>query len=177
MNTLIHFTLALALFGASAAVDAQAQAGEPQVPTRHERQHLGHGYDPGAQPHPYRSQRYSRHPDQYGYWDHRRYRSTQPQDHGFRMRHRPDGNNEEQARRRFQSPGLYAPPPGYYPYHWSRGQHLPRDWYGLAYRLDHHAYGLLAPPPGHHWVRVDNDVFMVALDSGLIVDGVHDLFH
>lgn len=169
-------TLALGLAG-TALAGSHALADEPP-PLRHPDAHpLGHGYDPAGRPYPYRSRQYSRHPDEYGYWDHRRYRSTRPGDHGFRMRHRPDGIDAEQARRRFQSPGLYAPPPGYYPYHWSRGHHLPAGWYGPAYRLDHHAYDLVPPPPGHHWIRVDQDAFLVTQDSGLIIDGIHGLFY
>ncbi len=176
MHAVTRSILALALAW-GATTGSQVLASEQQQPQRPDSPYLGHGYDPAGQPYPYRARQYSRHPDQYGYWDHRRYRSTRPGDHGFRMRHQPDGTSPAQERRRYQSPGLYAPPPGYYPYHWSRGHHLPGGWYGQPYRLDHRAYGLVPPPAGHQWVRVEQDVFLVALDSGLIVDGIHGLFY
>ena len=165
-------TLALGLAG-TALAGSHALADEPP-PLRHPDAHpLGHGYDPAGRPYPYRSRQYSRHPDEYGYWDHRRYRSTRPGDHGFRMRHRPDGIDAEQARRRFQSPGLYAPPPGYpYRSRVTTCQRLVRP--GLP--PDHHAYDLVPPPPGHHWIRVDQDAFLVT-QTRLIIDGIHGLFY
>lgn len=71
----------------------------------------------------------------------------------------------------------YVRPYGYHPYRWAAGHHLPRPYYGSSYYVDYRPYRLAPPPYGHHWVRVDNDVFLVALASGLIADAVYGIFH
>ncbi|WOD26907.1 RcnB family protein [Alloalcanivorax xenomutans] len=61
------------------------------------------------------------------------------------------------------------------------GEHRPRhaDWKGKLlpkrYRepryvvKEYGRYGLPAPKPGHHWVKVDNDFLLTAIATGVIV--------
>jgi Ni/Co efflux regulator RcnB len=42
---------------------------------------------------------------------------------------------------------------------------------------DPHRYGLYAPPRGHAWMHVDNDVYLTQLGSGLIVQVLRDSFY
>jgi Ni/Co efflux regulator RcnB len=37
-------------------------------------------------------------------------------------------------------------------------------------------YGLRRPPHGYHWVRVDGDVMLAAITTGLIVGAVYNVF-
>ncbi len=80
------------------------------------------------------------------------------------------------SRYRYHAPTYYRPPPVYRPTRWSRGHYLPHAYYGPTYVIDYRPYRLAPPPYGHHWVRVDGDVLLVALATGLIVEAVHGLF-
>ena len=72
--------------------------------------------------------------------------------------------------RRFDR-GRYFAPRGYHVTHWRHGDHLPRAYYSSRYIVrDYHAYHLSPPPHGHHWVRVNNDVILAAVASGLVVE-------
>jgi Ni/Co efflux regulator RcnB len=42
---------------------------------------------------------------------------------------------------------------------------------------DYYTYRLRPPPRGYHWVRVDNDVVLAAVASGLVVSAVYGIFH
>jgi Ni/Co efflux regulator RcnB len=88
-------------------------------------------------------------------------------DHGFRHY---DG-------RRFDR-GRYARPHGYYYRSWRYGDHLPRAYYGRRYIVnDYYAYRLRPPPRGYHWVRVDNDIVLASIASGIVVSAVFGIFH
>lgn len=79
--------------------------------------------------------------------------------------------------RRFDR-GRYIPPRGFYHHHWRHGDRLPRAYYSSSYIVhDYHAYHLSRPPHGHHWVRVNNDVLLAAVASGLVVSVVNGLFY
>jgi len=41
---------------------------------------------------------------------------------------------------------------------------------------DYRAYRLAAPPWGYQWVRVDNDVVLAAITTGLVLSVVDNLF-
>lgn len=72
----------------------------------------------------------------------------------------------------------YEPPRGYEHRAWARGQVLPRDYYAERYVIvDYGHYGLRPPPRGYHWVRVDNDVVLVAITSGVIADVMLELLY
>ena len=79
--------------------------------------------------------------------------------------------------RRWRAPVRYVQPRGYYSYRWRVGHRLPSGYYGRPYYVDYRSYNLAPPPYGHRWVRVDNDVFLVAIASGLISHAIHDLFY
>ena len=85
--------------------------------------------------------------------------------------------NGRSDQRRFDR-GRYIPPRGYYVRHWRHGDYLPRAYYGNSYIVrDYHAYHLGPPPHGHHWVRVNDDVVLAAVASGLVVSVVNGIFY
>jgi Ni/Co efflux regulator RcnB len=79
--------------------------------------------------------------------------------------------------RRFDR-GRYVRPHGYYYYRsWRYGDYLPRAYYGRRYIVnDYYVYRLRPPPRGYHWVRVDGDVVLAAIASGLVVSAVFGIF-
>lgn len=91
--------------------------------------------------------------------------------HGFHDRgFRGDG------RIRFRS-GPYFRPHGYRAYAWHRGDYLPVAYYAPRYVIhDYRTYRLGPPPRGHHWVRVDNDVVLAAITTGIVLSVVNDIF-
>lgn len=71
----------------------------------------------------------------------------------------------------------WYPPSGFYARSWSYGDFLPDDWYGPRRRiLDWWDYGLPEPPPGHVWVRIDDDALLVDSFTGRIVQVVRHVF-
>ena len=79
--------------------------------------------------------------------------------------------------RRFDR-GRYFRPHGYYYRSWRYGDRLPRAYYGRRYIVnDYYAYHLRRPPYGYHWVRVDNDIVLASIASGLVVSAVFGIFH
>jgi Ni/Co efflux regulator RcnB len=79
--------------------------------------------------------------------------------------------------RRFDR-GRYLQPHGYYYRSWRYGDYLPRAYYGRRYIVnDYYAYHLHRPPYGYHWVRVDNDIVLASIASGLVVSAVFEIFH
>jgi Ni/Co efflux regulator RcnB len=53
--------------------------------------------------------------------------------------------------------------------HWSKGDHLPRDYRDRRYEVtDWRARHLRQPPRGYHWVRADDRYVLAAITSGLI---------
>ena len=95
-------------------------------------------------------------------WDHNRFRYGQ--------------RNVYWAVRPYSGP-RYVAPYGYRYHRWESGAYLPRGYYGDSYYVDYQPYGLPPPPYGYRWNRVGNDVYMVAITSGLISEVVYDLFH
>lgn len=79
--------------------------------------------------------------------------------------------------RAYRAPSRYVHPHGHHLRSWRVGYHLPAPYYARPYYLDYHRYGLWEPPYGHRWVRVGNDVVLVAIASGLIVDVLNDLLY
>jgi Ni/Co efflux regulator RcnB len=57
---------------------------------------------------------------------------------------------------------------------WRMGYPLPRDiiFYDIAPGL---AFRLGPPPAGHRYVRVATDILLIALGSGMVIDGIEDL--
>ena len=74
--------------------------------------------------------------------------------------------------------GSYYRPYGYRTYSWHRGDRLPVTYYAPRYVIrDYGTYHLGYPPRGYHWVRVDNDVILAAITTGIVVQVVSDLFY
>mgnify|MGYP005751339645 CR=1 FL=1 len=78
---------------------------------------------------------------------------------------------------RYRAPVRYAYPPGYRAYRWRVGHTLPPAYYGRPYYVDYRHYHLPPPPYGHRWVRVDKDVVLVAIATGLVLDVLYDLYY
>ncbi|MBM0107900.1 RcnB family protein [Steroidobacter sp. S1-65] len=106
-------------------------------------------------------------------WD--RHRGHDRYDRRDAYRH---GYWQGRADQRRYDRGRYNPPRGYYVRSWRHGDHLPRAYCESRYIVhDYHAYHLSPPPRGHHWVRVNNDVVLAAVASGLVVSVVNGLFY
>lgn len=74
--------------------------------------------------------------------------------------------------------GRYVRPSGYYYRSWRYGDHLPHAYYGRRYIVnDYYTYRLRQPPYGYHWVRVDHDVVLAAIATGVVVSAVFGIFH
>ena len=49
---------------------------------------------------------------------------------------------------------------------------------GRPYVLhDYRAVRLYAPPRGHHWVRVNHDVVLAAIATGIVLDVLYNRFY
>lgn len=156
MNKLLGLLLVPLLAGSASLAEAAPRDGGRDGYARHghyERNHYRGDHRPG----------YHRH-------DHRRH--DRHAHHGGHHRPRPDHRHPH-----VHSVPVYVHPPGYRPYRWVSGHYLPRPYYAPVYYVDYRPYRLPPPPHGHHWVRVDRDVLLVALATGLIVDTVYDLFY
>lgn len=77
---------------------------------------------------------------------------------------------------RYRAPVRYVYPRGYHHTVWHVGYRMPPPFYARHYHLDHRHYHLPPPPHGHVWVRVDSDVVLVALTTGLVLDVFYNLF-
>ena len=81
-------------------------------------------------------------------------------------------------RPRYRAPSHYVRPYGWVERRWVSGHYLPTTYYARPYIVTHYdRYGLRHPPHGHRWVRVDGDVLLVALATGLVVDALYDWFY
>lgn len=71
--------------------------------------------------------------------------------------------------------GYYAVPVAYRGRAWVRGVVVP-----VALRrypvVDLALYRLPPPPPGHGWYHIDNDIVLISLATGVILDAVFDLY-
>jgi len=67
-------------------------------------------------------------------------------------------------------------PPGHEKKLWRKGERMPADFFAPRYFIaEPRLYHLSPPPPGHRWVFIDGDGYLVEMRSGLIVDFVADL--
>jgi Ni/Co efflux regulator RcnB len=74
--------------------------------------------------------------------------------------------------------GDYRFPRGYRPYSWRRGDRLPRAYYDRPYVVrDYHRCHLRPPPRGAHWVRVNQDVVLAAIATGIVLDVLYNHFY
>jgi len=65
-------------------------------------------------------------------------------------------------------------PPGHAKKIWGKGEYLPHE-YREIYFDDWARYDLRPAPRGYRWVRVEDDVYLAEVASGLITDVVIDL--
>jgi Ni/Co efflux regulator RcnB len=73
--------------------------------------------------------------------------------------------------------GSYYRPYGYAPRYWRRGDRLPVAYYGPSYVIgNYYDCGLREPPYGYHWVRVDHDVVLAAIATGVVLDVIYNQF-
>lgn len=141
---------------------------------RHERRYDDHGKD---------RRDYRGHHDNRRDWDRRDHdrRHWDRHDHDRRYDRRDAyraGYWNGRADQRRYDRGRYIVPRGYYVRSWRHGDYLPRSYYERRYIVsDYGRYHLHAPPHGHHWVRVNNDVVLAAVASGLVVSVVSGLFY
>lgn len=71
----------------------------------------------------------------------------------------------------------YQRPRGYSHHHWRAGDQMPRSYRSSRYVVnDYYAYRLQAPPRHHHWVRVDNDVVLAVITTGVVTAVVYGIF-
>ncbi|GFE84050.1 hypothetical protein GCM10011487_60500 [Steroidobacter agaridevorans] len=109
-------------------------------------------------------------------WDRRDYRRDHAR-YDRRDAYRAGYWNGRTDQRRYDR-GRYIAPRGYYVRSWRHGEYLPRSYCESRYIVsDYGRYHLHAPPRGHHWVRVNNDVVLAAVASGLVVSVVNGLFY
>lgn len=159
---------------------------------RHERHHDSRAHDRGRA-HDHDGRRYQGRADsRHDYrsdnrrwdnhrWDGRNDRRYDGRRYGDARRYYPSHRSNHRYvydnPRRFYG-GSYYRPYGYRHYSWRRGDYLPGAYYAPRYIVrDYRAYRLYAPPRGYHWVRVDGDVVLAAIASGLVVGVVSNLFY
>jgi Ni/Co efflux regulator RcnB len=85
-------------------------------------------------------------------------------------------NQRIRAQQRFHA-GAYQRPYGYQSRQWQPGYTLPSAYRHSRYAVDHRRYGLQAPPRGYEYRRVDNDVVLTAVATGLIGAVIVGLFN
>jgi Ni/Co efflux regulator RcnB len=71
--------------------------------------------------------------------------------------------------------GYYRSDPRYFNHRWNRGAYLPRS-YRNYYVQDPYFYGVRDAPYGYRWVYVDNDLVLVSIATGLILDVLLDVY-
>lgn len=109
--------------------------------------------------------RYERRDDRHSWSDHRHDRDR----YDRHVRHR----HYERYHR-----GEYHRPRGYRYHVWRSGDRLPPAYRVSRYYVDDYwTYRLHRPPRGYHWVRVDNDVLLTAIATGVVVQVVSGLFY
>lgn len=66
-------------------------------------------------------------------------------------------------------------------HNWHQGGHLPPQYRTQHYIVNdwrtHRAYGLYAPPRGHHWVQNGGDYLLVAIATGVITSIILNSAH
>ena len=116
------------------------------------------------------------------------YRHDYRQDHRYDYRygnHRDDWHRSDWRRSwrhgwagtRYRSPYRYYYPSGFSYRSWRIGYELPLAFLIADYFLDYRPYGLAPPPYGCRWLRVGDDVMLVDIRSGVIVDILYNFYY
>jgi Ni/Co efflux regulator RcnB len=109
-----------------------------------------------------RDSREFRHDDGRDHW-HERREWRDHDDHGWR-----------EGRSRY---GDYGRDWGYREHDWRRGERLPIAYYAPPRVIgDYGVYGLHEPPYGCRWVRVNNDVVLTAIATGVVLEVAYNIF-
>jgi Ni/Co efflux regulator RcnB len=87
------------------------------------------------------------------------------------------GGNPHWKGQRFHAPSPYYPPHGYLVRRWHDGDRLPYAYRERQYYVDYHLYDLSPPPRGYRWVRVDNDVVLAAITTGVIMSVITGMYY
>ena len=183
LTTAIAAVIAASSLGVASAAEAQSRHDRGD---RYEQRH-----DRGDRDH-----RYERRHDRNDRYDHRderrsdarqdrryaqqqramlqRQRQMQQQQRRLQQQHR--AHARMMAHRRY-SAGAYQRPYGYQYRQWQPGYTLPSAYRHSRYAVDHRRYGLQAPPRGYEYRRVDNDVVLTAVATGLIGAVIVGLFN
>jgi Ni/Co efflux regulator RcnB len=83
----------------------------------------------------------------------------------------------------YRGGGHFHVAPYYYPagwgyQRWAFGAFLPFVFLAPDYTLyQYWVYGLPAPPPGYHWIRVGPDALLVRYGDGYVLDVVYGIFY
>ena len=73
--------------------------------------------------------------------------------------------------------GVYHRPNGYRDHRWVRGERLPKAYYAQSYVVvNYQERGWREPPRGYHWVRVNTDVVLAAVATGVVLDVLFNQF-
>jgi Ni/Co efflux regulator RcnB len=92
-------------------------------------------------------------------------------------RHRHDRYQDHRYDSRYKVV-RYSAPHGYRHYTWYRGARLPAAYYAPRYVVHNYgSYRLRPPPRGYHWVRVDNDVVLAAITTGVVMQVINGIFY
>lgn len=95
---------------------------------------------------------------------------------GYERYDRHDPSRRYYASRTYRPAHAYVAPRGHRYARWNVGHRMPPPFYARPYYIDPLAYQLRMPPRGYRWVRVDRDVYMVSVASGLIADVLYGIF-
>ncbi len=108
--------------------------------------------------------------------DSREYRHDDDRGRWHEAREWRDHGDHDWREGRFRY-GAYGRDWGYREHDWRRGERLPVDYYAPPRVLgDYRVYGLREPPYGCRWVRVNNDVVLAAIATGVVLDVAYNVF-
>jgi len=82
---------------------------------------------------------------------------------------------ERRADKRYKA-SAYKAPRGYKAPKARRGDKLAAAYRGPSYQVDYKRYNLTAPPRGYQYVRVNNDVVLAAVATGVISSVILQMF-
>lgn len=83
---------------------------------------------------------------------------------------------ERHADKRYKAKA-YRGPKGYYGQRYHRGERLDAVYLRPVYRVDYRRYRLAPPPRGYEYIRVNNDVMLTAMATGVITAVLIDTFN
>jgi Ni/Co efflux regulator RcnB len=128
-----------------------------------------HGHD-ADRPNASQQDRHDDHGD-----DHRDSRDNHSNDRGNQHdEHRDEHSDRDKNHGHY---GVYNRPKGYQDHRWARGERLPKAYYSRSYVVvNYQARGWRQPPRGYHWVRVNDDVVLAAIATGVVLDVLFNQF-